>query len=450
VAPEYKDKTLLNTAGKVMFDELCEVYSFGFVMQYLLTGQTSKPADFALSPAQIETRIDRLAGDWPKEVVTKLSTMASQCTSRQRTNRPSISTAMDSLLKLQADYPPKLTEGQLNTIRQSLAMSAMGKLVAKDVVNCRCGRTSDAGLVCTQNLHFRCNRCFTEHVKKYLGDYVICCHEDGCLAPFTDHHVYDHTDKNVFLDHTEEKMARSKAEHNKIWLNLSLAGLDDKRRHADILDQLDQLQRGQACLMRGQEGLVEAKNGCPSEYVLIRLRSARKIPIKVKNPFSKKRYMLFFLCSKDKTPIKYGIEINRPRDWIIKVAPALKISFLLIRIGLTAASGVQVPFPNWIDSLGMDGLITEEQLESYCEDAPEKFAEMESVVMNSLAAGQSQEELFQLLQQAQTVTAESYREVANLARENPKWRDEMEPAMNRDGLIKWVKKDNVASWHKSP
>ena len=130
VAPEFQNQELVGPDGIVIFDELCEMYSFGFVLQSLLLGRHPQPSEN--DATFLLQNPDPRAGVWPEAVVKTLAETAVRCLepSAARQNRPSIDRALDTLLELQANHPLELTKEQSDTIRQSILHSSPSKAVS--------------------------------------------------------------------------------------------------------------------------------------------------------------------------------------------------------------------------------------------------------------------------------------------------------------------------------
>ena len=72
VAPEYM-------MGKTRFDEKCEVYSFGFVLQALLTGRLPSASDSPLRPSALARHAKREITDWEEPTLQRLSVLTANC-----------------------------------------------------------------------------------------------------------------------------------------------------------------------------------------------------------------------------------------------------------------------------------------------------------------------------------------------------------------------------------
>ena len=132
VAPEFRNQQLAGQDGGFIFDERCEMYSFGFVLQSLLLGKLPRRFDRPNVATFLLQNPDPQAGVWPEAVVKTLAETAVRCLepSAARQNRPSIDRALDTLLELQANHPLELTKEQSDTIRQSVLHSSPSKAVS--------------------------------------------------------------------------------------------------------------------------------------------------------------------------------------------------------------------------------------------------------------------------------------------------------------------------------
>jgi hypothetical protein len=147
---------------------------------------------------------------------------------------------------------------------------------------------------------------------------------------------------------------------------------------------------------------------------------------------------LYFLCGYDHSRIEYGIVLEKNKDWVKKVAPALKIGLFLARIGLKVGCNVSLPFPDWLKELGVEGVLTDNALHDLGKDVDESLQELDKLLETALEKDSNVQELFA---EAQRVSAQAYQEIAALARADLKWSEEMKQCGCDGGLV-WVKTEN--------
>ena len=102
-------------------------------------------------------------------------------------------------------------------------------------------------------------------------------------------------------------------------------------------------------------------------------------------------------------------------------------------------AGVPVPFSQWAEGLGLDGVLTEDFLDSVASDSMEELNGMLGVLQSSM---EDEDRRMALLTRAREISHEAYAEIAKLAVENPGWRHHLKMRENQAGEFGYVKKEN--------
>lgn len=451
VAPEYKDGTLRDESGKLKFDELCEVYSFGFVLQALITGKLPLSSDLPMSSRDMIQQAQRdfmpNEGAWDHGILMSLSELAERCMlpRKQRGDRGNFDTVLDCLKPLKISSRTNPTEEQRQTIQMTLnaSMYMHGTVpVSRDEGQClACSRTKDCGLVCNgSSSHFICDRCFSEHVKKHFGEIHMPCPKDGCASePFTEKQLVEHLEPVLVARHFE---ARNESRRN----------ADTKQRKAEQESRVtnEEIVRLLHSAARARERMSEGELECPLLFVLSRPRniqgSGKSWAPTLREPLRiKKTYILYFLCAYDKSRIDCGIVVKKNKEWVKMVAPALKLAVFCLRVGIKVGFGVSLYAPDCLENLGVEGLMDEQILGKLSDEIDTSLQQLEELLRSH---AKNDAEVAEVFGEAQTIAHDAYAEVARVAneKENRKgWRDEMRVCEHNDGQA-WVKRENYDKW----
>jgi hypothetical protein len=459
MAPEY-----MNGGA---FDGLCEVYSVGFVLKALITGHLPQPSDKTGKAQSMLEKADKVAGDWDKDVLESLALLAERCMhdAEKRMERPTTEELLRELLELEERSKAPPTPQQNSTIQVARAQSRPGKNLSTNDGTCRCSRKQVRGVLCNRrnDPHFCCNKCLSEHGKECSGDDEIYCREERCgAAPYTFLQLCEHLEATVLADHHDllskrrdlaEKGRRSNASVNT--MRLSEANDDilaaiyklgfGQDELAKSLDELaigqDKLAMGQDKLARAQEAIAREELQFPLLFGLGRVRSRRR-DRRSYSPGSlfKKRHVLYFVCAYDKTCIEYPIELWLTSESIKTILPALKAALMALRMILTVMRGAPIAIPDFADMIGIPNMV----VDHVAEVSEDSLWHAVDTVEEYLGA--REDKAFELLDDAQSVSMESYHALAKLASENPGWRKKMEIATNPRGVVAWVKNENADKW----
>jgi serine/threonine protein kinase len=431
MAPEY-----MNGGA---FDGLCEVYSVGFVLKALITGSLPPPSDKPCKAKSMVEEADKVAGEWDKDVLESLAFLAERCMydGEKRLERPTTEELLRELLELEERSKAPPTPQQKSTIQLAHAQSLPGKDLSADDGTCRCSRKKAKGVFCNRRSepHFCCDKCLNEHVKDCSGDDDTNCREEGCCAaPYTSLQLCEHVEPIVLAEHLERQLkSRALADKARRSSTTALSTMRLPETNDEILKAINKL-------ARASEVIAKAQLGCPLLFVLGRVssRGGRRRTYSPSSLF-KKHYVLYFVCAHDKTRIECPIELWLTRESMKTILPALKASTIALRIILTVVTGSPFLIPNFFETSGKPNVVVDHLVEVSDDSLWDAVAVEEYL-------GAEEGRAFELLEDAQSVSMESYKALAELASVNPGWRNKMDIATNPRGVVAWVKKENADKW----
>jgi serine/threonine protein kinase len=443
VAPEY-----MKPPHK--YDQFCEVYSIGFVLQALITGRLPKPDSVPLTTKQMQEELKTLQLDefWDEGAMTKMGEIAVQCmhSAENITRRPTLDKLRVLLVELKDKSEMPRNEAQeevvLTAIRQTTYnhKGIDGAGPRKCFV---CHQDNDSGVFCNRQNdgHYICRICFNEHVRAHLGCIDITCRHNKCTSkPFTEQQLADYLEPQLAYFHItgRNECYRRKEEERR--------QEEDAQRHKEILEKF-------LHVAVVHEQLADGQLECPKLYVIARPCSNRgRWAPKFRNILrTKQTYFLYFLCEHDLTKIDHAIEIQKDKEWFVKAAPALLLSLTLIRVALMLGAGAVVAgiFANWLEQIGLDSLVTEAMLTQVFNkdlvslDLLDRLRNMDS------EQGEFPWESIQ--SDMKRVSPSCFSTIAELAKKDSKWRDKMTWTIRtkKSGQGAWVKNQNVLHWKNS-
>ena len=460
VAPEYMD-------GQHSFDEKCEVYSFGFVLQALLTGKLPLPTDV---PLPFETLVKKAKYEIPGWKATILNevvemTMSCVCPKGRRDERITFSTCLDRLLALKTRCAQEATSEQRSTIEVTLTSSTISCISASSTCKggiCQsCGRSGDQGINCNRAFrpHFLCNHCFAQHVKSNLGSPQIICRKGDCLSnPFTMHQLAEILEPALVADHfaavSQHQRDIEQKEREQLELRYREKTVDHvfQTKVFEVVDSLAREQKQYAlAAARARAQHAEGQLKCPNLYILTLPRESRGPRRFNRARFRTKRiYILYFLCSHDQSKVGPGIVLKRDTKWLKTVAPALRASLFLTRIFIRLAVGMSLDLPDWLSQLGTAGGISDENgLRILSEEMDEQLENLEqklSSIHKDSSSSSSDFDWNKIQQEVHRVSPQAYRYIAQVAEEHLEWRNHMMFCENRSGYGAWIKRENEEHW----
>eukprot|EP00523_Entomoneis_sp_CCMP467_P008651 CAMPEP_0168724650 /NCGR_PEP_ID=MMETSP0724-20121128/3745_1 /TAXON_ID=265536 /ORGANISM="Amphiprora sp., Strain CCMP467" /LENGTH=1224 /DNA_ID=CAMNT_0008771405 /DNA_START=634 /DNA_END=4308 /DNA_ORIENTATION=- len=362
-------------------DEKSDVYSFGLIIQLLLTGQL----DTAPTPLSISKMTKDARNWWDQECLSRFSSLAKRCLGdqRSRSSRPSFNEILDELVGMSHGIANIATDSERDLVEQ-VKQKWEGDVQLASGHCSSCARTDDLGIECS-NGHFRCCRCFTEHVKINLGCEQIRCMESSCQsAPFSDLQLACTLPPRITLGHFSEKQRLREDPPARSVVGTSPGGDNDNRKniqgdHGNGIggggsggggsgggggrsgggssagnsswagpDRNDEQRRNEA---------VDVGEDYPYLYVLsqperaeigtekygLLSRMKRYLGLKMPEVDDPQSYALHFLCAKDFSKIAPHILLKEPESWLGQVAPALYAVVYITNINLDRH------YPSWVD-----------------------------------------------------------------------------------------------------
>jgi serine/threonine protein kinase len=438
VAPEYM-KPPHN------YDQFCEVYSIGFVLQALITGRLPTPDSVPFTTEQMrEEKTLQLNESWDEGTRTKMGEICVQCTqsAENRTRRPTLDKLRPLLVELKdkSEMPRNKAQEEvvLTSIRQT-TYNHKGNDGAGQRECFVCHQENDSGLFCNRRNdgHYICRICFNEHVRAHLGCIDITCRHNKCSSkPFTEQQLADYLEPQLAYFHIAGR-------------NECHRGKEEERRQEEHKEILEKFQHVAVV----HEQLADGQMECPQLYVIARPSNNRgRWAPTFRNLFrTKQTYFLYFLCEHDLTKIDHAIELQKDKEWFAKVAPALILSLTFIRLALMLGAGAAVAgiFANWLEQNGINSLVTEDDLKQVFD------AEMVSLdLMDRLRNMDSEQGEFpweSIQSEMKRVSPSCFSTIAELAKKDSKWRDKMTWTINtnKSGRGAWVKNQNMLQWKNS-
>ena len=220
------------------------------------------------------------------------------------------------------------------------------------------------------------------------------------------------------------------------------------------------------------DALAEGELAHPRLVLLLPPAKAKKKMLAAGKYFNPKYWLktelrLHVLCAHSLQPVPLtngqdGYQILKPKEWLVKAAPALKATLVVLRVALVAAkvaSGLPLPIPSFgagaeddkvealSDALKSFGGAIDGALEESDPLAKEALAPLDRITDGSsagtaLSAAEAQA--------AQRVTANGYRALGEFLQEVDPGLAllPMQKAVAPDGHVDWVANENVDAWKK--
>lgn len=402
LCPQYK-------AHKVEFEGRCDVYSFGVVMMEILTGCLED--DLVLMyklPEELQENFDPLAGsDW--ECVKKqLSDLTLSCVKYKLDSRPA---AWEVIVKL--------NDLQMMTrkIYRDSFVSSTTPVPGPVLLHCQlCNHTctdSRNMIVCVKG-HTMDSSCFCNRSFNDISDFFKC--------PIC----------NSVID---DPMTLTQKIPMEYLMLLTLKKLSQQEQ--DIQKNKNDIQviHNEIGKIWQQMTVLAAENNPCPRYVLM-------VPTTVGNKEKKRNFTwlvskpikVYFVCEQSWKAVE-AFEMQHPPQWVIQVAPVLKISLqILMKVGL-----------NYVDP---DCIISEAAIDFVKSLAETVFDHHFSNFNTKMASGIGlrttndtvvSEELFQNQQPVIEVLQESYQDLAQEADKHEEWKKKMKPILSPEtGKIMWV------------
>jgi hypothetical protein len=195
---------------------------------------------------------------------------------------------------------------------------------------------------------------------------------------------------------------------------------EDAQKHKEILEKFQHV-------AVFHEQLADGQLECPKLYVIARPSNNRgRWAPQFRNLLrTKQTYFLYFLCEHNLTKIDHAIELQKDTEWFAKAAPALILSLTLIRVAVMLGAGAAVAgiFANWLEQIGLNSLVTEDNLTQVFNAELVSLDLMDRLRNMDLEQGESSWESIQ--SEIKRVSPSCYSTIAELAKKDSKWRDEM-------------------------
>ena len=220
------------------------------------------------------------------------------------------------------------------------------------------------------------------------------------------------------------------------------------------------------------DALAEGELVHPRLVLLLPPAKAKKKMLAAGKYFNPKYWLktelrLHVLCAHSLQPVPLtngqdGYQVLKPKEWLVKAAPALKATLVVLRVALVAAkvaSGLPLPIPSFgagaeddkvealSDALKSFGGAIDGALEESDPLAKEALAPLDRITDGSsagtaLSAAEAQA--------AQRVTANGYRALGEFLQEVDPGLAllPMQKAVAPDGHVDWVANENVDAWKK--
>lgn len=411
--------------GEVHYDENCQVFSIGFILKALITGQLpDEDEPPGMSSESLERDADPLAGDWNPRILRSFAALAESCMydAERRSERPSLAALLEELLMLERTSVSKVDSAgqalgillhvaQVNAEKEEELVLDTDMEMHSDNGNethsspltrtdiCRCSRRNVRGVYCCKEEdHFCCDKCFAELVNEQLGSSAVVCREAGCSVAYSQKEIYEHVEETLFYNHIAE------AER--------LAFLEDLwGRGASRVLHVRQNQALAAL------NAMASRDNAPPEFpplCVLCLVTSRRGGSCITNLFSKKRrFLLYFVCAFSKMPVKAAIKISRNRKWLRKAAPALKASMVALDICVSQTREEKMTHASVAKYMSMP--VINNEINQFADESWESIVDSFSLFGQD-PTGQSANER---LVEARAVTKTAYEMLADLASSYP-------------------------------
>jgi hypothetical protein len=156
----------------------------------------------------------------------------------------------------------------------------------------------------------------------------------------------------------------------------------------------------------------------------------------------KRKFLLYFICAFDQTPIRSAIKVSRTRKWLKKVSPALKASLVALDICISKGKGVPMQHDSVANHTGIP--VLEDEINQFADETWEAVVD----VFGQFAHDATGDSTKNYLEEGRAVTKPAYEALSNLALSYPDWSAEMTLATNQSGVLGWVKNENVERWKR--
>ena len=275
--------------------------------------------------------VDPMVENGFDDVIDRLSNLSMKCISSRPKSRPTTATLIDELASTLA-----VMEG-----RESSSDSVL--IPGSDVPSskcCLCARSMQLGIFCSSvDHHFVDNNCLEEHVVKHVTNHQeapVPCPIKGC------------ENKHFDMDTLYGKISSSsfkllqRVQQRNVGDNVQILAL--LREIAGGIKKIElQLLRHTAALAKLSAGIVST---CPRLIWIVPSDGADKNWRNWIPRTNKRKVKLDFICQHSFTAVAPALDIEVTRDWVKRIAPALKVCIFLLKaaIGAGKLAGL-LPFP---------------------------------------------------------------------------------------------------------
>ena len=446
-APEFRSSTV---------GPKSDVFSLGVVMQVLVCGELPASPDNndegIFQPDQHVLRSfapDMFAEEeWDAKVLKEFVDMAKRCTSPQSRNRPVISQVHSKLIDLNHRSQRELNTEELRVVAEVREASrtvdgdTQTKLASRST--CSCSRSGVDGVKCPLHGddHFCCNECFRVHVTQNLGEEHIYCREEGCVGggtPYTYDQIYQHAGPVLFHRHIELQRRNADERHKAEIYQAKLETLQKNAKKSD-------LDAATSRVMRGLESIGNDELKCPRLCLLVLNKgtrgkqSMRRMKTRVRSIWSQTIH-IYFVCACSKLPVWPPVKVQKKREWMKKVVPAVKATIVVMNLALAASmTHLQIPLEggNAKDQLRCMDELVDKFL------SPEEAKTIEEDMTRAFEGDSESPSL-----EATTLTHAAYLEIEKVANEDGRWRNSMRLSRNKSGELAWVHRNHVKKWSET-
>ena len=451
MCPEYATNRI--NRRRYAYKPDCDVYSVGVVMAELISGSLvvvpsssgDDAGDFDLLRDCVEDKEGNpVANGWER-----LKEHAD----------PSIlwtPMSLDVVCKAAISCMKQTTEGRMTTtdllpkLSEAIHLNRATKFHICDKAP---GETALCG-VCFLNMssmtcsegHVVCTSCIENKILRGLvglaGGRQIVCPFDGCSShPFRDDYLYGRVSIEVYTLYIQQKTRET--EYGALLfeiknisdqcydigkgVNRSNELLEDQVKRIDKLAQ--GLDRNTALL-----SLLAAEHlkKCPHLVWITPVAVSSFEPKEWVKSVTKQKYKIIFICAHSYQPAHEPFEVELPRDWIVKVAPWLKLC-LKILILSAHCMGLPFPIPNLERTVQFN-------LMAACLNS---VARQGTIVCDTvLEQDMIQIENFQQVQELASDAFQCIAEIANAENRSKIWRSKMIPVYDTKRGVIWVKHEH--------